>query len=130
METSKERLLAAGGAQVLAQALTAWALIAHFLTSSDVSVWVVASLGVSFLVPFRHDGSLRDRAASNFGAGLLVAGILWWDVLAGGLSGLLGGSFGFGIETVFMLTATVLFSVAGALFWLMRDESAGGGGWA
>jgi len=120
---SKERLLAGGIAQTLAQALTAWAMIVHLIGWPDVSIWVITFLFVAIVVPFRHDGSLRDRAASNFGAGIMIAGFLGWDLIAGGMEGILGGA-GFGIpaEALMTLAATVLFVVAGTMFWLMRDE--------
>ena len=120
---SKERLLAGGIAQVLGQALTAWALISHLTGWPEVSIWVVTFLVAAILVPFRHDGSLKDRAAGNFGAGIVIAGFLGWEVIIGGFEGVLGGTgFVLGAEAMMMLAATVLFVVAGAMFWLMREE--------
>ncbi len=121
---SKERLIAGGLAQVLAQAVTGWSLLVHAFSSPDVSVWVIAPLVAAIAVPFRHDGSLKDRATGNFGAGIVVAGLLWWEVIVGGLDGIVGGGgFTLGFEALLLLTATVLFSIAGALFWLMRSET-------
>lgn len=104
-------------AQILGQITTAWALVAHLADWPDVSLWVVAFLLAAALVPFRHDGSFRDRAAGNFGAALCVAGFLWFDLLLS----IFGGRFSFGVEGMLTLTASVLFSTAGALFWIMRD---------
>ena len=109
-------------AQISGQVLTGCTLMAH-LAGPDVSVWVIAYLGAAILVPFRHDGSLRDRATGNFGAGVVVAGFLWWEILTRGLDGLLGGSGPtLGAEALMLLAATVLFTVAGAMFWLLREE--------
>ncbi len=128
MRMSTGRLLVAGGlAQVLAQVLTAWTLVAHVAGWPEVSIWVVTFLVAAIVVPFRHDGSLKDRAAGNFGAGLVISGFLWWEIIAGGLEGVLGGAgFTLGAEAMMMLAATVLFIVAGAMFWLMREERAEG----
>lgn len=120
---SKERLLAGGIAQVLGQALSGWALIAHLTGWPEVSIWVVAFLFVAILVPLRHDGSLKDRAACNFGAGIVIASFLGWDIVIGGLEGILGGAgFVLPAEAMMMLAATVLFVIAGTMFWLMREE--------
>lgn len=116
------RTMTASAAQVTAQALTAWALIAHLAGWPEVSVWVVTFLLAAALVPFRHDGSRRDRAAGNFGASLAVGGFLWWEILTGGLRFINGGDGSvIGAEGMLMLAATVLFSVAGAMFWVTRD---------
>ena len=119
---TRGRMKGAGLAQILAQVLTGWALVAHVAGWPDVSVWVVASLVAAALVPFRHDGSLRDRAAGNFGAGIVPAGFFWWEVLNNGLEWMLGeGGLELGVLGMLMLAATVLFSLAGALFWTMRE---------
>jgi len=121
---SKERLLAGGLAQGLGQALTAWALLAHLTGWPEVSIWVVAFLLAAILVPFRHDGSLKDRATGNFGAGIVIAGFLGWEIIIDGFEGVLGGNgFVLRAESMMMLAATVLFVVAGTMFWLMRDET-------
>lgn len=110
-------------AQILGQTLTSWALVAHVASWPDVSIWVVAPLVAAIVVPFRHDGSLRDRATSNFGAAVVASGILWWEVVLGGLDGLLGGTGPtLGPVAVLLLVATVLFTLAGAMFWLKREE--------
>jgi hypothetical protein len=120
------RLMAGGIAQILGQVLTGFTLVSHVTGWPDVSVWVIAYLGAAILVPFRHNGSLKDRAAGNFGAGVVIAGFLWWEVLINGLGGLIGGGgSGLGVEALLMLAATVLFTVAGAMFWLLREEGAG-----
>ena len=123
MKISKGSLLAGIAAQLLGQALTGWSLVLHAMGWPDVSVWVMAPLFAAILVPFRHDGTLRDRATGNFGASVVVAGFMWWEVIMGGFEGIIGGSgFTLGVEAMIMLAATVLFSVAGAVFWTMRDE--------
>ena len=106
-------------AQILAQILTAWALVVHVAGWPEVSMWVVVFLVAAALCPFRHDGSFRDRAAGNFGAATVVAGFLWWDVLTSGFDSIFGGGFSVGAEAMLMLTSAVLFSLAGALFWTM-----------
>ncbi len=117
------RMTGAVLAQILAQVLTSWTLVAHLAGWPDVSVWVVAFLLTAALVPFRHDGSLRDRAAGNFGAGIVLAGVVWWEVIMSGFDAILGGAgFKLGFEAMLLLTAAVLFSVAGAMFWTMRDN--------
>jgi hypothetical protein len=118
------RIMGALLAQVLGQALTGWSLVAHVSGWPDVSVWVVAFLAAAALVPFRHDGSLKDRAAGNFGAAHALSGFLWWEVAMSGFGGILGGTgFDLGLEVMLMLAATVLFSVAGAVFWTLRETS-------
>lgn len=118
------RTAGALSAQILGQVLTGWTLVAHVSGWPDVSIWVVVFLLAAALVPFRHDGSFRDRAAGNFGAALVVAGFLWWEVLLGGLDSIIGGGgFSLGLEAMLLLSASVLFSVAGALFWVLRGGS-------
>lgn len=115
------RLNSAVLAQVMAQALTAWTLLVHVFRWPDVSLLELASLLAAAVVPFRHDGSLRDRAAGNFGAGLLIGGFLWWELIMGGLDSIVGGErLDLGAEVLFMLAATVLFTLAGAMFWTLR----------
>ena len=114
--------MAAALLQIVAQALTGWTLVAHVAGWPVVSLWVVAFLITAAIVPFRHDGTLRDRAAGNFGAALALSSFMWWEVLTGGFESIIGGvGFGLGLEALLMLVATVLFSVAGALFWLLRE---------
>lgn len=123
MTRSGGKLLAGGSAQILGQALTSWSLMAHLTTWPDVSIWVVAPLVAAIAVPFKHNGTFKDRATTNFAAALVVSGIMWWELMMGGLDGLLGGA-GFTLAPVAMLllTATVLFAFAGAVFWLLREE--------
>jgi len=117
------KVMAAAAAQILGQALTSWGVLVHVAGWPDVSVWVIAPLVAAILVPFRHDGSLRDRATSNFGAAIVVAGIMWWELIEGGLDGILGGAgFTIGPVAMLLLTATVLFTIAGAVFWVLREE--------
>ena len=118
-----QRVMGAVGAQIFGQICTALTLVAHVAGWPDVSIWVVVFLLAAAVVPFRHDGSFRDRAAGNFGAGVVLSGFLWWEVLFGGLEGILGGGgFRLGVEAMLMLTASVLFSVAGALFWTLGSS--------
>ena len=122
---TRGRVTGAVLAQILAQVLTSWTLVAHLAEWPDVSIWVVAFLLAAALVPFRHDGSPKDRAAGNFGAGIVLAGFLWWEVILSGFDAILGGEgFKLGFEAMLMLTAAVLFSVAGAMFWTMRGSDA------
>jgi hypothetical protein len=109
-------------AQLLGQALASWTLVAHVADWQNASIWVAAPLLAAIVVPFRHDGTLHDRAKGNFGASLVVAGVLWWEVAIGGFDGILGGGgFSVGPIMLLMLTATVLFAVAGAFFWVLRE---------
>jgi hypothetical protein len=105
-------------AQILGQAVAGWSLLAHVVDWNNASVWVIAPLVAAIAVPFRHDGSLRDRATGNFGAAIVVAGLLIWEVALGGLA---NGGLGFGLVATLMLVATVLFSLAGAFFWVLRE---------
>ncbi len=126
MVSIRNRLIAGGSAQILGQALTSWSLVAHLWEWESVNIWVVAPLAAAILVPFRHDGSFRDRATGNFGAAIAVAGILWWEVIFGGLDGILGGTgFSPGPLAMLLLVATVLFSVAGSVFWVLRQKDDG-----
>lgn len=110
-------------AQILAQTLTSWALLAHVVAWPDVSIWVAVPLVAAIVVPFRHDGTPRDRALANFAAAVVASGILWWELLLGGLDGLLGGTGPtFGPVALLLLVSTVLFAVAGGLFWIRRRE--------
>lgn len=115
--------MAAALAQILAQTLTSWALLAHMAGWPDVSVWVAAPLLAAIVVPFRHDGTARHRAMGNLGAAVVASGILWWEILLEGLDGLLGGAGPtLGPVALLLLVATVLFALAGGLFWLRREE--------
>ena len=112
-------------AQILAQTLTSWALLAHVVAWPRISVWVVVPLVAALVVPFRHAGTFRDRARANFAAAVVASGILWWELLLGGLDGLLGGGGpALGPVALLLLAATVLFTLAGGLFWLRRGEDA------
>lgn len=106
------------GAQILGQAVASWGLLAHVVDWPNASVWVVAPLVAAIAVPFRHDGSLQDRARGNFGAAIVIAGLLMWEVAFGAIQ---GGGLGFGAVATLMLVSTVLFSIAGAFFWIMRE---------
>jgi hypothetical protein len=114
--------------QILAQTLTSWALLAHVVDWSRASIFVAVPLVAAIAVPFRHDGSARDRALGNFAAAVVVSGILWWEVLLDALDGLIGdGGVALGPTSLLLLVGTVLFTVAGGLFWVRRDRTAGGG---
>lgn len=121
--STRAKVMAGASAQVLAQATASWSLVIHFLDWQNASVWIAAPLVAAIVVPFRHDGSLRDRATSNFGAALVVAGLMWWEVLFGGLDGLIGGGgFNLGVVAMLLIVSTVMFATAGAMFWLLRQE--------
>ena len=116
-------MMAAPLAQILAQTLTTWAILFHVAAGPGASLWFVIPLAAALVVPFRHAGTFRDRAKANFAAAVVASGILWWELLALGLSGLLGGSGpASGLLVALLLTATVLYTLAGGLFWLGRDE--------
>lgn len=123
MIDSTRQVMAAALSQIVAQALTGWTLVAHVSGWPEVSIWVVVFLLAAGIVPFRHNGTLRDRAAGNFGASLVLSSFMWWEVLEGGLESIIGGvGFGLSLEAMLMLGATVLFAVAGGLFWLLRED--------
>ena len=63
------RLGAAVTAQILAQILAGWTMLLQATHWPEISVLALVSLLAAILVPFRHDGSLKDRATGNFGAG-------------------------------------------------------------
>jgi len=109
-------------AQAMAQALTAWTLLIHLMRWPDVSPIALASLLGAAVVPFRHDGSPKDRAAGVFGAGLLVTACLFWEIIFGGLGWLSGGEARLGVEVLLMLVASVLFSLAGGMYWTLRED--------
>lgn len=117
------RVLAASVAQISAQALTAWAVVLSVVGGGEVSIWVVVPLAAAGIVPSRHDGTLKDRAVANFGASVTMGGVVWWEAMAG-LMGGIGGSGG-AFQTPYvliMLTASALFTFAGAFFWTKREE--------
>ncbi len=121
--STRGTITAAVLSQIGGQALTAWAILAHVATSAEVSIWVVLPLAAAMLVPFRHDGSLHDRAVGNFGSASVVAGMMLWEVALGGVDGILGGTDPVaGPFTLLTLVASVLFSAAGAAFWLHRED--------
>lgn len=121
MVSGSRQMVAGALAQILGQTLTSWALVAHVASWPEVSIFVVVPLVAAIAVPFRHDGSPRDRATSNFAAAIVASGILWWEMILGGLDRLLGGSgSALGPVALLLLVATVLFSLAGGLFWLNR----------
>lgn len=115
------RITAAIGAQTLAQALTAWSIVFAVLNAGDIPIWLVAPLLAAAAVPLRHNGSFRDRAVSNFGASVTVGGVMWWEVIAGFLDGVTGGGQTSPPYALIMVGATVLFAVAGGLFWTTEE---------
>ena len=86
MARGNGRLAGAITAQILGQAVAGWSLLAHAMDWDRVSVWVVVPLVAAIAAPFRHDGSLRDRATGNFSAAIVIAGLLVWEVALGGLT--------------------------------------------
>ena len=114
------RSVAAQAAQIAAQALTAWALLIH-LVASEPSAFTVAFAVAAVSLPLRHDGTSRDRAKTCFSASLVLAGLLGVELVAGVLGGAMA------TEDLFLLTATVLFSLAGALHWVWPGGSGPGG---
>jgi hypothetical protein len=121
--TTRGRVVAGLLAQILGQAVASWGLMAHLAGWPDVSIWMVAPVGAAILVPFRHDGTPKQRAIGNFGSAAVVSGMLWWEVLIGGFEGILGGGgITVGPVAMFMLAATVLFTLAGAMFWVVRED--------
>jgi hypothetical protein len=124
--TIRAKVTAGALSQIFAQILTGFALVVHLFDWSNASVWVAVPLGAAMLVPFRHDGSLHDRAIGNFGAASVVAGMFAWELMLGGVEGILGGTGGSvaGPFTLLTLAAAVLFSGAGAAFWILKENRA------
>ena len=108
------KALAAQAAQALALALTGWAVIINLMEGPDL--WTVAFGGVALLLPLRNCGTHFDRARSCFIASVLLVSVVALDLFMG----LIGR--GLRPEAMLLLTATVLFSVAGGLHWIRRDE--------
>ena len=115
------RSVAAHIAQVAAQALTAWALLVH-LVAAEPSAFTVAFTVAAFSLPLRHDGTSRDRAKTCFSASLVLAGLIGVELVVGMLNG------GMATEGLLLITATVLFSLAGALHWVWAGADSGRGG--
>lgn len=112
--------------QILAQTLTSWAIVAHVVAWHRTSLFVIVPLLAAVVVPFRHKRTPRDRALGNFAAAVVVSGVLWWEVLLDALDGLIGGGgVGLGPTSLLLLVSTVLFTMAGGLFWLRRKEEDG-----
>ncbi len=109
------RTLAARLAQMLAQTLTGWALLIHVM-GGEISVFTVAFAVTAFSLPLRHDGSFRDQAKNCFSASLVLASLIGLELMMS----LLGG--GLAPEDLMLLTATVLFSLAGGLYWIRQDD--------
>ena len=82
------------------------------LVGSEPSAFTVAFAVAAFSLPLRHDGTSRDRAKTCFGASLVLAGLIGAELILGVLGG------GVATEDLLLLTATVLFSLAGALHWV------------
>jgi len=111
-------------AQTLGQTMASWALLAYVGQWDDASIWVVVPLVAAIAVPFRHDGSERDRALTNFAAAAVLSGVLWWELLSDVLDGLVGdGGASLGAVSTLLLAACVLFTLAGGLFWIRREDT-------
>lgn len=108
------RTFAARAAQISAQALTAWALWVHVL-GGELDVFTLFFGAAAFALPLRRHRTSRDRAMTCFGASIALSWLIGFKVIMG----LVGQ--GMSTLTILLLTATVLFSVAGGLFWI-RDE--------
>lgn len=117
------RRRAARSSSIAAQALTAWALVMLIPSWNWISgVFLLTAL----LVPFRTDGTHRDRAISNFSSGLVLWGVLSTHALDSLLDRFLRGGVGQILTPLhlLLLTATVLFMFAGAFYWIHRDDPA------
>jgi hypothetical protein len=115
---------AASYAQAAAQALCAWSLALHLAEWPEVSPFHVAFLVVACAVPLRTDGSDRQRATANFGAGLTLAGVVTWDLIASGLLIVVGGGpLLLTAEEMILFAATVMFTFSGAFFWIRRNPA-------
>ena len=115
------RRVSAHVAQVLAQVLTLWIAFNLLVQTSWVALAVVA---IAFAVPCRSNGTMRDRAVSNFAAGLLMWGMLVTRLLGHFLDTIIWGPGDTVLTTynLVLLTMTVLYTFAGAFFWLERER--------
>ena len=122
---SEGRRRAARSSGILAQALTAWALVMLMPSGNWISALF---LFTALIVPFRTDGTLKDRAISNFSSGLVVWGVLTTQALDRLFDGFLRGGPSplLTPHDLLLLTATVLFVFAGAFYWIHRDDPAEG----
>jgi hypothetical protein len=118
---SEGRRRAARSSGILAQALTAWALVMLIPSGNWISgVFLFTAL----IVPFRTDGTRKDLAISNFSSGLVVWGVLTTQALDSLLDRVLRGSASplLTPHDLLLLTATVMFVFAGAFYWIQRDD--------
>ena len=106
---------------IMAQALTAWALVMLIPSWNWISAVLLLT---ALLVPFRTDGTNRDRAISNFSSGLVLWGVLTTHALDSLLDRFLSGSGSplLAPLDLLLLTAMVLFVFAGAFYWVEREE--------
>ena len=114
------RLKGAWWTQVTAQVMTLWVIVLTVtgLRGADLFtlIFVLAFYAVAFVVPLRNNGTIRDRAISSMAAAAVMASALSLQLLGIILN------LRVGLANLFTLLAMVLFSVAGSLYWLQRDE--------
>ena len=115
----------ARGAQVAAQLLTAWALALAILSRPALdltTIFVMAYTLLAVVLPFRHDGTPRDRAVACFAAGMVLVSALGFQMV-----GIVVGGFRMTPTQWSVLGAVVLYSLAGTLHWIRRDTMRGTG---
>ena len=120
------RTFAARTALALAQALTAWGMAAHVVGPGDLSPFVVGFAMAALAVTLRRSTTSRGRGLACFSAGALVAGLLLGALVESGLL-LLGGAGldALPVAELILVVASVLFALAGALYWTAKDVGAG-----
>ena len=118
---SESRRRAARSSGIVAQALTAWGLVMVVPSGNWISGLF---LFTALIVPFRSDGTHRDRAISNFSSGLVLWGVLATHAFDSVLDRFLSGGSGPILTplALVLLTATALFVFAGAFYWIGREE--------
>lgn len=121
------RVRAARLAQGLAGGLTAWAILLHLLDLPHASLLLLAFSAAALVLTFKKAASLRLRAFYCFTAAGLVNGLVILDVALAVFTGILNGtwrgSFGIPLEKLLLVAAAVLYSFAGAFFWLASAPS-------
>jgi hypothetical protein len=124
---SDGRVKSARWAHGLASALTGWAMLIHLFRWPQVSFFLLAFSAVALALSLKTTTDHRDRAASCFSSGSLLASLLLLPVLTRILMLILlgprPGIFHFVLEEQLLLLAAVLFAWAGAFFWLASNST-------
>jgi len=114
------RLKGAWWSQVTAQVLTLWVIVLTLTRLQGVDLFtlafVLAFYAVALVLPLRSSGTIRDRAISSMAAAAVMASAMSLQLVGIVLN------LRVGLANLFTLLAMVLFSVAGSLYWLHRED--------